>query len=162
MSDHAVEISSSVSVTSEEVTRQIRAIIDNLTQQLAHFCHLMREMKNAQANRRLEETASHMDTRSLSGSTNWSDLVTEPTNPSFPPLYTLVPPDRLTSSGLPEHSKGFNLDDEDDGTEATLITDALGSECDQQTTRHTTTRCNTEESATHQCTKFQMVKRQVH
>ena len=37
MSDHEAEISSSVSVTSGEVAREIRAVTDPLTQQLAHL-----------------------------------------------------------------------------------------------------------------------------
>ena len=58
MSDHEVENSSSVSVTSKEVSRQITAVTDPLTHQLAHLCKLMPELKNEQAIRRHEGTAS--------------------------------------------------------------------------------------------------------
>ena len=55
-SDHEIETSTSVSVTPEEVARQIRAVTDPFSQQLAHLCELMRELKNEQANRRHEQT----------------------------------------------------------------------------------------------------------
>ena len=57
-SDCEAENSSSVSVTSDEVAWPIRAVTDLLTQQLAHICNLMRELKNEHANRRHEDTAS--------------------------------------------------------------------------------------------------------
>ena len=45
MSDHEIVTSPSVSVTSEDVARQIRAVFDSLLQQLAHLCDLMRELR---------------------------------------------------------------------------------------------------------------------
>ena len=45
MSDHEVEKSSSVSVTSEEVAWRIRAITDPLTQQLAHLLRIDARIK---------------------------------------------------------------------------------------------------------------------
>ena len=63
----------SVSVTSEEVVRQIRAVTDPLSQQLAHLCELMREHRNEQANRRHKETASSRAASSSSSSVGWSD-----------------------------------------------------------------------------------------
>ena len=44
MSDHKVETSPSVSVTSEEVSRQVKAVTDPLTQQLAHLCRFLHEI----------------------------------------------------------------------------------------------------------------------
>ena len=41
MSDPEIETSPSEAVTSEDVERQIRAVTDPLTQQLAHLCELM-------------------------------------------------------------------------------------------------------------------------
>ena len=58
MSEREVETLSSVSVTSEEVARQIRAVNDPLTQQLAHLCELMRDFYNEQSSRHHEETSS--------------------------------------------------------------------------------------------------------
>ena len=58
MSDPKIETSSSEAVTFEDVECQIRALIDPLTQQLAHLCELMKELQNAQAHRRHEKTAS--------------------------------------------------------------------------------------------------------
>ena len=46
MSDREAEISWSISVTSGEVARQMRAVTDPVTQQLGHLCELMRELKN--------------------------------------------------------------------------------------------------------------------
>ena len=74
MSDPKTETSSSVSVTSEEVARQIKTATDLLTQQLANLCELMQELKNEQANRRHEETASSRTARTSAGSTSWSDI----------------------------------------------------------------------------------------
>ena len=68
MSDDEIENSWSVSVTSEEVAWLIRAVTHPLTQQLAHFCELMRELKNEQANGRHEKTAAFRATSSSSGS----------------------------------------------------------------------------------------------
>ena len=67
--------SSSVSVTSEEVARQIKAATDPLTQQLAHLYESMQELKNEQAHRRHEETASSRTASTSAGSTNRSDNV---------------------------------------------------------------------------------------
>ena len=53
-----METSPKVSVTFEEVARQIKAVTDPPTQQLVHFCELMQELMNEQAHRRHEETAS--------------------------------------------------------------------------------------------------------
>ena len=43
MSDQKTQNSSSTSVTSEEVARQIKAVTDPLTQQMARLCDLLRE-----------------------------------------------------------------------------------------------------------------------
>ena len=45
MSDPEIETSSSEAVTSEDVERQIRAVTDPLTQQLAHLCESMKELR---------------------------------------------------------------------------------------------------------------------
>ena len=74
-SDHKMETSTSVSITSEAVDRQIRAVIDPPSQQLAHLCELMRELKNEQSNRRYKQTASSRVASSSSGSGSWSDNV---------------------------------------------------------------------------------------
>ena len=58
ITDYEIENSLSLSVTSEKVARQIRAVIDPLTLQLAPLCELLSELKNEQANRRHERTAS--------------------------------------------------------------------------------------------------------
>ena len=68
MSDHEVETSSSVSVTSEEVARQIKVVTDPLTQQSAHLCELLLELRNEQAQRHHEETAPSIAANSSSGS----------------------------------------------------------------------------------------------
>ena len=73
MSDHEVEASPSVSVTSEEVAWQVKAVTDPLTQQLAHLCELMQELRNEQAHRRHEEIASSRAASSSSGSAGRSD-----------------------------------------------------------------------------------------
>ena len=73
MSDHEVEISPSVSITSEEVACQIKAVFHPLTQQLANLCELMQELKNEQAHRRHEETASLIVARSSTAITGRSD-----------------------------------------------------------------------------------------
>ena len=56
--DHDVENSSSVSVTSDEVARQIRAVTDPFTQQLAHLCQLMHDLRNELSSRRHKKVAS--------------------------------------------------------------------------------------------------------
>ena len=73
MTDHELETSPSVSVTSEEVARQIKAVTNPLSQQLAYLCEIMRELRNEQVNRRHEETASSRAARSSSGIGGWSD-----------------------------------------------------------------------------------------
>ena len=77
MSDHKLDTSRSVSITSEEVARQIKAVTDPLLQQLAHICELMRELKNEQLNRRHEETASARTASSFSGSGGRSDIIND-------------------------------------------------------------------------------------
>ena len=79
MSDNAKENSSNVSVTSQEVSRQIKAVTDPLLEQLAGFWELMRDLENEQANRRQEETNSFRAASSLSGGGNRSA-----TEPLFP------------------------------------------------------------------------------
>ena len=54
MSDHKLETLSGVSVTSEEVARQIKVVTDPLSQQTAH-CEGIQELRNEQGNRRHEE-----------------------------------------------------------------------------------------------------------
>ena len=73
MSDHETENSSSASVISEEVAQQIRAVVDPVLQQLHHICKSMCEMKNKQAKRPHEETASFRGATSLSGSGSRSE-----------------------------------------------------------------------------------------
>ena len=58
ISNHKAQNSPSVCVTSHEVVRLTRAATNPLTQQLGHFCELMRELKNEQANRRHEDITS--------------------------------------------------------------------------------------------------------
>ena len=73
ISNHKIETSPSVSVTSEEVARQIKAVTRPLSQQLAHLYELMRELRNEQMNKRDEETASSRVASSLSVSGSRSD-----------------------------------------------------------------------------------------
>ena len=73
MSDHEVEKFPSISVMSAEVARQIETVTDPPTQQLAHLCELMQELRNEQAQRRHEETASSRTASSSSGSSGRSD-----------------------------------------------------------------------------------------
>ena len=49
MSDHEIETTPSVSVTSEEVTRQFKAVTVPPTRRLAHLCGLMKELRIEQA-----------------------------------------------------------------------------------------------------------------
>ena len=56
ISDPDVENSLSVCVTPKEFPRQIRAVSDPCTQQLAHLCELTGESKNDRVDRRLGET----------------------------------------------------------------------------------------------------------
>ena len=70
MSAPEIETSSSEAVTSEDVEFQIKAVTDPLTQQLAHLCELMKELRDAHAHRRHKDTAS---SSSSTGSTSRSD-----------------------------------------------------------------------------------------
>ena len=63
MSDHEMETSPSVSVMSEEVARQVEAVTDPLSAQLAQLCLLMPELRKEQVMKRHEETASSRATR---------------------------------------------------------------------------------------------------
>ena len=75
MSYHKIETSSSASVRSEEVARQIKAVTDPLTQQLAHHLYeLLQELGNQQAHRRHEEAASLRAASSYTGSASRSDI----------------------------------------------------------------------------------------
>ena len=68
MSEYEIEASPSVSVTFAEAFRQIRAVTDPLSPQLARLFKLMRERKNEQANNFHEETASSRTASSSAGS----------------------------------------------------------------------------------------------
>ena len=89
MSDHEIETSSSVFVTSEEVARQIKAVTDPLSQQVAHLCELLRELRNEQVNRRHEETASSGAASSSSGSVGRSDTAPSSRRSVFKTIYHL-------------------------------------------------------------------------
>ena len=73
MSDPEIETSSSETVTSGDVERQIRAVTDPLTQQLAHLCELLKELQDEQTHKRHEETASSRAVSTSAGNTSWSD-----------------------------------------------------------------------------------------
>ena len=73
MSDLKAETSPSVSVTSEGVARQIKAVTDPLTQQLAHLCELRQKLRNEQAHRCHEEAASPRAASTSTGSAGRSD-----------------------------------------------------------------------------------------
>ena len=68
MSDIENETSTSESVASEDVAPQIRAVTDPLTQQLAHLCELMKELRDEQAHRCHEEAASSRAASTSTGS----------------------------------------------------------------------------------------------
>ena len=51
LSDPKVEKSSSEAITSENVERQVGSVTDPLTQQLAHLCELMKELRDARTHR---------------------------------------------------------------------------------------------------------------
>ena len=92
MSDHEIETSPSVS---DEVAWQIKPVIDPLSQQLAHLCELMRELRNEQVNRRHEETASSRAASSSLGSIGRSDtwaqcILTEASHGPMAFLHRLV------------------------------------------------------------------------
>ena len=74
MSDPEIETSSGETVTSEDVERQIRAVTDAPTQQLAHLCELMKELQDAQTHRRHEETPSSKTVSTFAGSTSRFDI----------------------------------------------------------------------------------------
>ena len=76
MSNPENQTSSSVSVTSEEVARRIKAVTDPLIQQLTHLCELMRELRNEQPHRRHEETASSRTVSASTGNVGRSDIIT--------------------------------------------------------------------------------------
>ena len=73
MSDPEKKILSSVSVTSQEVGRQIKAVIGPLTQQLTHLCELMQELRNEQAHRCREETTCSRAASTFTGSAGRTD-----------------------------------------------------------------------------------------
>ena len=56
MSDLQNGTSTKVSATSEEVALQVKAVMDPLTQQLAHLCELMKELGNERGHRRHEKS----------------------------------------------------------------------------------------------------------
>ena len=58
MSDFKIETSPSEAVIFEDVAHQIKAVTDLLTQQLAHLCELMKQLRDGQTHRRHDETAS--------------------------------------------------------------------------------------------------------
>ena len=73
MSEDEIETSPCASVTSVEVARQIKAVTDPITQHLAHLCELMQELRNEQAHRLREKTASSRAAGSSAGSVGRSD-----------------------------------------------------------------------------------------
>ena len=73
MSDPKLETLPSETFTSEDVERQIRAVTYPLIQQLAHLCHLIKELRDAHTQRRHEESASSRATTSSTGGTSLSD-----------------------------------------------------------------------------------------
>ena len=73
MLDPEIETSSSEAVSSEDVEHQIRAVTELLTQKLVHLCELTKELRDALAHRRHEETASSRALNSSIGGTSWSD-----------------------------------------------------------------------------------------
>ena len=73
MSDPEDETSTSEAVTSEDVSRQIKAVTGPLTQQLSHLCKLLKKLRDKQAHRRHEETASSRAASSNTGSAGRSD-----------------------------------------------------------------------------------------
>ena len=73
MSDPEIKTSPSEAVTSEDVERQIRAVADPLSEQLAQPCELMKGLRVAHPQRRHEERAFSRATRSSTGGTSQSD-----------------------------------------------------------------------------------------
>ena len=76
MSDPKIETSSSEAVTFEVIQRQIGAVTDLLTEQLAHLCEIIRELRDTHTHRRHEYTASSRATSSSTGGMSRSDVVT--------------------------------------------------------------------------------------
>ena len=70
--DPKIKSSPSGAVTSEDVERHGRDVIDVLTQQLAHLCEIKKDLRDAHADRRHEETAYSRATGSSTGSTSLS------------------------------------------------------------------------------------------
>ena len=66
--------SPSESITFEKVACQIKSLTDPLTQQLAHPSELMKEIRDEQAHRRHEQTASSTAASTSTGSTSRSDI----------------------------------------------------------------------------------------
>ena len=69
-----IETSPSVSVTSEEIVRFIKKVIYPLIQQLDHLCELMQKLRNEQAHRRYEETASSKAASISTVSAGWCGI----------------------------------------------------------------------------------------
>ena len=74
MSDRENATWTSESVTSEDVVRQIRAVTNPLTQELAHLWEVMKELRDERAHRRHEQTASSRAASTSTGSASWSDI----------------------------------------------------------------------------------------
>ena len=107
-SDPEIETSPSEAVTFEDVERQIRAITDPLTQQLAHLCELMKELRGAHMHGRHEETASSRAFSSSTGARSRFDILTGTLKPACAPLSTPPPPARLLSPELP-HIREYSV-----------------------------------------------------
>ena len=91
VSDHEIETSPSVSVTSEEVAQKIKAVTDLLSQQIAHLCEFMRELGNEQVNRRHKDTACSRADSSSWGSGSRSDNESHVTWANFQNLKNISP-----------------------------------------------------------------------
>ena len=89
--DPKIETSSSEAVTSEDVERQIKAVTDPLTQQLAHFGELMKKLWHAQTHRRHEETAFKRTAGTFAGTTSRSDSYQKILKKIAEPIFTLIP-----------------------------------------------------------------------
>ena len=99
---------------SEDVERQIRAVADPLSQQLAQPCELMKELRVAHTERRHEKAASSRVTSSCTGGKSRFGLMTGTLDPASAPLSTFVPPARPTSPDLPPQQRVFSPYDEDE------------------------------------------------
>ena len=73
MSDPETFTAPSVSITFEKVARQIKAVTDPVTQQLAQICELMQVIRNEQTHRRHEEIASSRTASTSTGSADRFD-----------------------------------------------------------------------------------------